>query len=226
MVVVQPCTGIAMTMTDWDDLKAAASHDSGLDAHEWTSKLLLQLRSEAKVLSRHTVTGPFAPQHLKLAKDSLYVADGLRARATQKGVGSSSMFRQLQEVLDEVGKLFRSVDLSPAQSVLDEDQFNRAALDLMTHLGIHAERMRVYTGRYTDPAPMPLQKVFSHLRANEELLRGMLSPQDPITTGQWVHNIRHRQSLIRDWIPVLQDWTKQSAVVSTALTPQSEAEAV
>lgn len=207
----------------WPELRAAASETSGLNVHEYASKLLLQLNRDLTVLPDPGLFGKKVSvtdtRFLDLAAGALKVADGLRARATRAGAQSSAFHQELNTVLRQVERLFRRLDIDSPQETLDRYYFNEAALDWMDTLGIHPPSPggALY---WTRPRKlMPLEEIHKTILRNDSMLKAMLSPPAPKTTEQWVREARHWQTLRRAWVPVLEEFCTQSATISGELEP-------
>lgn len=207
----------------WPELRAAASETSGLNVHEYASKLLLQLNRDLTVLPDPGLFGKKVSvtdtRFLDLAAGALKVADGLRARATRAGAESSAFHQELNTVLRQVERLFRRLDIDSPQETLDRYYFNEAALDWMDTLGIHPPSPggALY---WTRPRKlMPLEEIHKTILRNDSMLKAMLSPPAPKTTEQWVREARHWQTLRRAWVPVLEEFCTQSATISGELEP-------
>ncbi|MBN5086734.1 hypothetical protein JY460_01185 [Stenotrophomonas maltophilia] len=208
----------------WPELQAAVSETSGLNVHEYASKLLLQLNRDLTVLpdpglfgSKVSVTDT---RFLDLAASALKVADGLRARAIRAGNESSAFHQELNTALRQIGSLLRRLDMGDPQETLDRYYFNEAALDWMKTLGIHSSNVRRAFTRYTsESALLPLTEIHRRILNNDRLLREMLSPSDQMTTADWVRQADHWQSLHRAWVPVLEEFCTQSATISGELEP-------
>ncbi|AKC79201.1 hypothetical protein XB05_10970 [Xanthomonas arboricola] len=156
---------------------------------------------------------------LDLASIALVVADGLRARAKRTGKESSALHRELETVVREIGTLLRRLDMAPPQDTLDRYLFNEAALEWMDTLKIHPSSQG---GPLRWPQPrrfLSAGEIHEIILSNDNLLKEMLCPPSPMTTGDWVREARHWQSLHRDWIPVLKEYCTQSAAVSGELEP-------
>lgn len=216
--------GETMQHESWPELRAAASETSGLNVHEYASKLLLQLKRDLMALPNPGLFGPKVPvtdtRFLDVAASALKVADGLRARAIRAGNESSAFHQELNTVLRQIGSLLRRLDMGDPQETLDRYYFNEAALDWMKALRIHSSNVRRAFTRYTsEPALLPINEIHRRILNNDKLLKEMLSPSDQMTTADWVHQADHWQSLHRAWVPVLEEFCTQSATISGELEP-------
>jgi hypothetical protein len=212
-----------MQHDSWPELRAAASPDSGLNAHEYASKLLLQLNRDMKGLPD---PGIFAPRvsvtdrrFLELTSQALAVADGLRARSKRTGNESSALHRELDTVLRQIRTLLRRLDMASPQETLDRYFFNEAALDWMDTLKIHPPGPGGSLSWTWPRSLLSTELIHKTLFSNDDLLKEMLCPPSPMTTGDWVRATRHWQSLHREWVPVLQQYCTQSATISGELEP-------
>ncbi|MGE8228634.1 hypothetical protein [Stenotrophomonas hibiscicola] len=207
----------------WPELRAAASETSGLNVHEYASKLLLQLNRDLTVLPDPGLFGKKVSvtdtRFLDLAAGALKVADGLRARATRAGAESSAFHQELNTVLRQVESLFRRLDMDSPQETLDRYYFNEAALDWMDTLGIHPASPGSALHWTRQRKLMPLEEIHRTILRNDSLLKAMLSPPAPKTTEEWVREARHWQTLRRAWVPVLEEFCTQSATISGELEP-------
>lgn len=207
----------------WPELMAAASDTSGLNVHEYASKLLLQLDRDLRALPNPDIFEPRVSvtdtRFLGLAASALKVTDGLRTRARRAGTESSAFHQELNSVLQQVSGLFRRLDIGDPREALDRYRFNEAALDWMDTLGIHPPGPG---GALTWTRPrklMPLEEIHKTILSNDSLLKAMLSPPAPKTTEEWVRETRHWQTLRSAWVPVLEDFCTQSATISGELEP-------
>lgn len=207
----------------WPELRAAASQTSGLNVHEYASKLLLQLNRDLMVLPNPDIFEPRVSvtdtRFLDLASSALKVADGLRTRARRAGTESSAFHQELNSVLQQISSLFSRLDIGDPRDALDRYRFNEAALDWMDTLGIHPPSPggSLY---WTRPRKlMPIEEIHNTILRNDSMLKAMLSPPAPKTTEEWVREARHWQTLRRAWAPVLEEFCTQTATISGELEP-------